>query len=327
MNEIICHQNIEEAMQQTLLDIRNYGHITSPRGRESKELIGYNFIIDNPRARIAGFKERDLNLYFALGNFLYIAQQSNKLEVIKYYNPRGVNFSDDGETLRGGYGKRIFDIDGVNQWNQVIKELKIDPDSRRAIITIHLPKYDWAGSLDTPCTASFQVFIRDGKLNMINTMRSQSAAFVMPYDIFLMTMLQELMANELGVKLGYYHHFCGSIHYFSNETSMVENIIDSNDYTASMNAMPKNTTYDSLKPLFFFERELREFVVFTEKIPGLTGLNIEYWIDNLLELNLGTYWEQIGYVLIAKALDYLGEDNVNFINIYLNDIFKKLLLK
>ena len=220
------HESLESAMKKMLYDIKKNGHKTSPRGRSSYELIGYEYTLTNPLKRLVAFPIRKLNLYFAIGNFLWVTQQSNKLEIIKYYNPKGINFSDDGEILRGAYGKRIFDFDGVNQFHQCVKELKLDPNSRRAVITFHLPQHDWAGSLDTPCTCSIQFFIRDNKLHMVNHMRSQSSAFVMPYDVFLMTMLQELMANELEVELGSYQHFCGSAHYFENEKEFVNDLLN-----------------------------------------------------------------------------------------------------
>lgn len=300
---IYSHSGLDEALQQTLADIDEYGVSSSPRGRASKELLGYNFIIDNPRDRLVGFKVRDLNPFYLVGNLLWVLSQSNDLDFITYYNPKGVNFSDDGKILRGAYGKRVFDFDGVNQWNQVVKELKLDPYSRRAIITFHLPQHDWSGSLDTPCTANIQFFIRDGKLNMINHMRSQSAAFVMPYDVFLMTMLQEIMANELNVELGYYHHFCGSIHYFENEQEMVNNIIDAEDFTNQMYKMPKI----NFKSLLIFEKELRETAKLALNVQRV--INESYFIDKLHSLNLGEYWNNIGYILIAKALQYTGSEH------------------
>lgn len=321
--ELYYHPNLEEAMQQTLEDIKDYGFVTCPRGKKSKEILGYGFIIEDPKERIVSFKAREMNPYYLVGNLLWVLSQSNDLDFIQYYNPRGINFSDDGKTLRGAYGKRIFDFDGVNQWNQVVRELKIDPDSRRAIITFHLPQHDWSGSLDTPCTANIQFFIRNNKLIMLNHMRSQSAAMVMPYDIFLMTMLQELIANELGVELGYYQHTCNSIHYYKNEEIVVDKIIKSSDYNCGMNYMPKGTTYNSLKPLLHFERELREEA---QMIKGVLSYIIDYnkWLYKLDSLNLDSYWNQFGYILILKALEYTNNMGYKTILDKLNPEFKSL---
>lgn len=299
-----AYESLEIALQKTLADVKSYGFITSPRGRESKELIGHGYVLTNPLNRLVGMKERDLNPYYMIGNLLWVLRQSNKLEVINYYNPRGRMFSDDGQILRGAYGKRIFDFDGINQWNNVIKELKADPDSRRAVINFFLPQHDWTGSLDTPCTTDIQFFIRDNKLHLVNHMRSQSSAFVQPYDVFLMTMLQELLANELGVEIGIYKHFCGSYHYFTDEESMVDNIINSEDYTSPMTAMPKGTTYNSIKPLLYFESDLREKAIELNKIGK--QINQYTWTSKLYELRLDNYWNQLGFILILKAMEFTG---------------------
>lgn len=314
------HLSLERALQHTLKDILTYGHNTSPRGRASKEILGYKFTITNPRNRIVGFKDRDLNPFYLVGNLLWVLRQSNKLDIIKYYNPRGSMFSDDGETLRGAYGKRIFDFDGVNQWHQCIKELKVDPDSRRAIISIHLPQHDWSGSLDTPCTSDFQFFIRENQLHMINHMRSQSAAFVMPYDVFLMTMIQELMANELGVGLGEYQHFCNSMHYFANEDDMIDAIIISEDYSASMQYMQGGMA--EVKKLLRFE-ELARTTGLSEEIE-------EDLTEELEKLKLPIYWKFIGEVLIARKIwnPNPGKSYEWYVkSLSKNNPFKKLLLQ
>lgn len=319
------HLSLERALQHTLKDILTYGHNTSPRGRASKEILGYKFTITNPRNRIVGFKDRDLNPFYLVGNLLWVLRQSNKLDIIKYYNPRGSMFSDDGETLRGAYGKRIFDFDGVNQWHQCIKELKVDPDSRRAIISIHLPQHDWSGSLDTPCTSDFQFFIRENQLHMINHMRSQSAAFVMPYDVFLMTMIQELMANELGVGLGEYQHFCNSMHYFANEDDMVDAIILSEDYSPAMQHMQGGMA--EVKKLLRFEEMARLDAIKMDE-QGLSA--DEVWLTaELKKLNLPLYWEFIGEVLIARALWFPnpGKHYEWYIKTLKHNPFQKLLLQ
>jgi thymidylate synthase len=321
--------SLEKALQGTLVDVCEKGIVTSPRGRQSKELIGHGYVLTNPRARIIGLAARNLNPFYLVGNLLWVLRQSNKLEVINYYNPRGSMFSDDGEILRGAYGKRIFDFDGINQWKQCYNELKVDPDSRRAIVSIHLPQHDWTGSLDTPCTADFQFLLRDNKLHMVNHMRSQSAAFVQPYDVFLMTMIQELMANELGVELGIYKHICNSYHYFTNEQDMVDAIIESEDYTPSMQHMVGGMA--EVKLLLTFEALARKVTIELAQQGLLT--DIKYLERELDKLGLPTFWNNIGEVLIAKAINLLdGNNGATYLDYVRNSInngnpFKKLLLQ
>lgn len=313
--------NLETAYINTLEDIQDMGISSSPRGMGTKELIGAGFIISEPNDRIISLKEREINPFYLVGNLLWVLSQSNDVEFINYYNPRGYNFSDDGKILRGAYGKRIFDMDGVNQLHQAIRELKLDPDSRRALVSIHMPQHDWTGSLDTPCTADFGLLIRNGYLTMINHMRSQSAAFVMPYDIFLMTMLHEIIANELETELGQYQHFCNSLHYFDREDEKVNAIID--EFYANENdaiEMPRfKAKLKDFKPLLQFERELR---LLDKKV-----FDYIHWVNKLKDLNLEPVLYQIGVILIIKALRESNHsmDTINdFINSYVAAYFKQL---
>lgn len=317
------YNNLETAFINTLEDIQDMGIKSSPRGMGTKELIGHGFIINDPNDRIIPLKEREINPFYLIGNFLWVLSQSNDLEFINYYNPRGANFSDDGKILRGAYGKRIFDMDGVNQMHQAIRELKLDPDSRRALISIHMPQHDWTGSLDTPCTADFGLLIRNNQLIMINHMRSQSAAFVMPYDIFLMTMFHEIIANELETELGYYQHFCNSLHFFDREDEKVNAIID--EYYDTNNdpvEMPRfKAKLKDFKPLLQFEKKLR---LDTIKNKG-KKITWQLWRDELLSLELEEVLEQIGLVLIAKSIVYNGDETaLEWLKGQLNPYFKQL---
>jgi hypothetical protein len=52
-----------------------------------------------------------------------------------------------------------------------------------------------------PCTLGYRSFVRDGRLHMYTTMRSQHLWLGLPYDIFATTLLQELLAGWLGVEM------------------------------------------------------------------------------------------------------------------------------
>lgn len=100
--------NIDEIEYLLLNETTKYGVKVSPRGYETKELIGISFCLENQRNRITYNMKRRFNIFFALGEFIWYISGSNKLEKIESYNKRYKNYSDDGETLYGAYGKRIF---------------------------------------------------------------------------------------------------------------------------------------------------------------------------------------------------------------------------
>lgn len=195
--------------------------------RSAKELVGAGFRLVDPRARIIQSPQRRVNIAFAIANALWVFRGSDSLSEIMFYNPRAADFSDDGKTLAGAAGSRLLRPAESNQLTAAIQRLRADPGSRRAVVQLFLASDLSRPHRDTPCTIALQFLIRDGRLSCITFMRSQSAAFVMPYDVFLFTMIQEAVACELGIELGSYYHLCGSLHFYDDESGLVESLLAS----------------------------------------------------------------------------------------------------
>ena len=111
------------------------------------------------------------------------------------------------------YGYRFFrqDESGASQWTVAQNLLRHDPFTRRAVLLMSQPlAASDIDARDVACASSLQFLLRDGRLDALLHMRSNDAFWGLPYDVFLFTMLQELMAAELGVELGTYYHCCPS---------------------------------------------------------------------------------------------------------------------
>lgn len=229
--------DIHECLVQELLESPDYE--ASPRGQRIKELVGASFTLMNPRARLIASKVRNVNYGFAVGEFCWYARGDEDLETMAYYNKRMSQFSDDGKTLNSAYGARIFGCyygDSLwTQWETVHSELLRDPDSRRAVMVINQPR-DLVravqdGSKDVPCTLALQLLIRDRKLHMSTTMRSNDVWWGMPYDVFSFTMLQEcfmLQLRDAGCPVddvGNYHHHAGSLHLYERHFGPAADVV------------------------------------------------------------------------------------------------------
>ncbi len=55
---------------------------------------------------------------------------------------------------------------------------------------------------EIPCTTTLQFFVRNERLDMVTTMRSNDAYLGLPHDVFCFTMLQEIIARSLGLDIG-----------------------------------------------------------------------------------------------------------------------------
>lgn len=194
--------------------MENAGKFVSPRGMGVKELFAQQIVLTNPRQRLAYLPERKFSIVYAVVESLLLALCENRTIAFSYFNKAMGNFSDNGKTMHGAYGYRISPA-----VNDIIKKLKSDKDSRQAVLTIYNHEKDLCNynGKDVPCTLSLQFLVRDDKLNMIVTMRSNDAVLGLPYDIYNFTNFQEVIANTLGIDVGTYVHQVGSLHVYENQ--------------------------------------------------------------------------------------------------------------
>lgn len=187
-------------------------NITSPRGMQVKECIGFNYSTDLDWPVIT-HKARKLNYKFMFAEAAWILQGRNDLAYIKERNSNYASFSDDGVTLNGAYGPKVMD-----QFSWAASEIANDIETRRAYINIWRERP--GPSKDLPCTTGLQFIVRDNVLNLVAYMRSQDAVWGMPYDIFTFSAIAKYMqlylyeVQNVPVSIGKLHVNVGSFHIY-----------------------------------------------------------------------------------------------------------------
>lgn len=214
------------------------GQTFSPRGLKTREIVGMQLTLTNPRRRIPHLPVRKFSLAYAMGELAWYMGGKDDLDFIKYYAPSYGRYSDDGKRLHGAYGPRIFKSDYVaeenSQWTKVKQILQKDPDSRQAVIPIYSADDTGLNTKDMPCTLSLQFLIRNSQLNMLVNMRSNDLWLGGLIDVFCFTALQELMALELNLPLGIYQHHVGSYHMYERNFEDVVQVLEQHDSVVSM---------------------------------------------------------------------------------------------
>lgn len=205
-----------EGLYQDLSSQASKGFLIPSRaGNVVGELINATIIIDDPTRGIVESNIRNMDIRYALGELMFYLSGSNKLSDINQYSKFWNKLSSDGETVNSAYGHRIHYKFGFDQWEQVKAQLIADKHSRQAIIHIKEPTDCTLNrTQDLPCTLALQFQIREGALYMSTMMRSNDIWLGFPFDVFCFTALQVKMAMELGVSLGDYTHFVGSLHLY-----------------------------------------------------------------------------------------------------------------
>ena len=184
------------------------------------EICDAVFCIEDPTRNIVTSPIRKMPLRYAIGELAWYLSGSNNVRDIAPFAKKWEEISDDGVHNNSAYGWRIFDKFNFNQWEYVKAMLQRDPNSRQAVI--HIKDADNTPTKDTPCTVYLQFLLRDGKLNLSVHMRSNDIWMGVPYDMFSFTFLQMKMAMELGVDIGQYTHYAGSLHVYARDYQTAE---------------------------------------------------------------------------------------------------------
>lgn len=125
---------------------------------------------------------------------------------------------EDFEVERGNweytYHERMAD-----QIPFIIRELRLDPYSRRAVIDIRRTSDIILN--DPPCLQHIQFMIRDGKLNMTVLFRSNDACKATFMNAYALTCLQGEVAAELGIDVGSYTHIANSFHAYERDWDLL----------------------------------------------------------------------------------------------------------
>ncbi|MGP3949606.1 thymidylate synthase [Streptomyces sp. 7N604] len=193
------------------------GHAAHPRGMPTRELLNVHLVLTRPRARLLHLPTgRIVNPAFAVAETVWHLMGTDDPWIFDY-NAQLRQYADDG-VLRGAYGPRMRRWGGsLDQLARVIAILRQDAHSRRAVIQLYDPARDALGHRDVPCTLGFRFHLRDGRLHMSTSMRSQDVWVGFPYDMFFTTVLHELMAGWVGARLGEYHHHVDSLHVYERD--------------------------------------------------------------------------------------------------------------
>lgn len=116
---------------------------------------------------------------------------------------------------------RTPDGRSINQIDQVIEQIRRNPDSRRLIVSAWNP-----GEIETmklpPCHLLFQFYVHDGVLSCQLYQRSADLFLGVPFNIASYALLTLMVAQVCGLEPGDFVHTFGDLHLYSNHMEQVK---------------------------------------------------------------------------------------------------------
>ena len=264
--------------------------------------------MDDPGDRLASGPARNVGIFQCMGQFLWITQGNFNTADIEYCQDRAGKFPSNGITMIGAYGLRLFGARHLDRMNHLPDILDKDSTERKAVAPACLPQFGHHDKRDEiPCTLNLQYLVRDKKVNAATCMGSQDAYKVLPYDLFMFTMLQEYVAARLSgmcdMGLGTYDHFSGSFHtYRSGEEGISGALSGPAGAGAPMERMPAADVEASLRSMHRFEAALRGAVNFHGK-----EIRLDAYAEKLDRYAEVPYWRHMGTILPCCGAWKIGD--------------------
>jgi thymidylate synthase len=216
--------NFSQIWRAMLEDLLRNGSDIYPRRLSCREIIDVVLYTRDPYMNILVDPIRNPSYRFMLAEWLWIYFGHSDVATIAQYNKHIAQYSDDGATFAGSYGEPW-----AQQWPRIIALLREDHDTRQAVIQIYRPPPQ--PSKDVPCTISIQFLVREERVHTIVNMRSSDIWLGLPYDFFNFSMLANVTAAALRLRLGGLTMHLGSSHLYHENFEKAEQII-ANDTTS-----------------------------------------------------------------------------------------------
>src|SRR5690349_16036098 len=143
---------------------------------------------------------------------------------VKYLNEHGVTIWDEWAGKDGNLGRvygaqwcawRTADGRSIHQIDQVIEQIKKNPDSRRHIVTAWNPGEIGQMALP-PCHLLFQFYAQEGELSCQLYQRSADLFLGVPFNIASYSLLTLMVAQVVDMVPGDFVHTFGDLHLYKN---------------------------------------------------------------------------------------------------------------
>lgn len=183
----------------------------------TKALYNVCIIIQNPQDRVITTPWRKFSLKYAEREWAWYLSGNPSVAEIKKFAPTWDKMHGGDNIVNSNYGYQWM---RKNQLDKCIEQLRNNPDTRQAWISIYDGKEKDKYAYDTPCTMAVGFDIRDNKLCMNVIMRSNDLVYGFCNDTYCFSKLQEYVASKLGLEMGEYCHFAHDLHIYKHHFNM-----------------------------------------------------------------------------------------------------------
>jgi thymidylate synthase len=223
--------DISTAWVMLVCELTKYGRVHPSRNGTMRESLNVQFTLTNLEHTFLLNPRRSLSPYYAAAELVWYLMRTDSIEFLRKYAPQYKNFVQPNTgRVFGAYGHRLATNAPADLLWSAVNHLDQTPNTRRCVVSLWKPS-DLTGILeeeilDVPCTVSWEFFVRDNLLYMTATMRSNDLWLGLPYDVFVNTCVQRMVADQLGYGYGLYTHRATSLHLYEKHWAAAGEAVD-----------------------------------------------------------------------------------------------------
>ena len=200
------------------------GQEINPRGLRCYELRPVTFYTE-PKSYLKLLTSSGVSYRFAHAELMAVVNGWDDVAWLERFRPGYGQFSDDGVTLHGAYGKRFKD---TQQLERAIARLSNEPYTRQIVLNIWNPLDLTYKSNDIPCNTQILLKVRpnpigEDTLHMTVIRRSADIIWGVPYDHYVFGGLLYIIADCLRVQCGTLTEVIDSLHIYDGSANFYDN--------------------------------------------------------------------------------------------------------
>ncbi len=161
-------------------------------------------------------------------------------------------WADENGDLGSVYGEQwrswqTKDGHSIDQLQNVIDQIKNNPDSRRHLVVAYNPGEVDKQSLP-PCHSFFQFYVADNKLSCQLYQRSADLFLGVPFNIASYALLTMMIAHVCNLEVGDFVHTFGDLHIYNNHFKQIDEQLERTPYPlATVKLNPQINNIDDFK--------------------------------------------------------------------------------
>jgi thymidylate synthase len=188
--------NVRDVRREFISKYQYSDFTTGRGGHKMIEIIGASFLADEPA--IFGTVNQD---YVDAEITWYESMSTNVNDIGEKVPAAWQSTANEHGEINSNYGHLIYSPKYHRQYVNVSRELRNNPDSRRATMVYNRPsiwvEYDENGKNDFICTNAVTYYVRDDLLHAVVQMRSNDVVFGYKNDYAWQKHVLELLARDL----------------------------------------------------------------------------------------------------------------------------------